>query len=298
MTGAACFFYASLQHYKGTVVNGKVHEEPIGDAIPIPEVSDLVDDSAQCTWTCGFSDPCIIDNIVYTVGSSSANFSSVPGALTRVRNTIGPTRCLYGFSGRWYEALYFESSLLNVIGSTNMEDTCKQFSNYTDMMCSYSWWLNGIFNGGNASISSISAFMDRGFNNLSAQLRTIGTDWDGNLLTVSGAVYETDVCIKFRGEWLIYPLVMVVGTMLLLLFVVISSSGLLGFKKEATWKSSVLPFLFYGLEDRHRKGDPGLASQGQLLDAARDVRVRFNAGDDGWRLHSVQSVASRKGLQS
>lgn len=291
MTGAACFFYASLQHYSGSAVNGKLQEEPIGDPTPLPQVFGDGHANDQCEWTCGFSDPCIIDNMVYT--NTSANFSSVPGGLTTLGNTTGPRRCLYGFSHEWIDVLH---DLSSIIGSSTEDNICYYFDDYTGIAC-HNWWLNGIFNGGNASISSISAFMNRGFDSLSAQLRTLGTDWDGNPLNVSGTVYETDVCVKFRGEWLIYPLVMVAGTMLLLLFVVISSSGLLDFKKEAIWKSSVLPFPFYGLEDRHRKVDPGLASQGQLLDAARDVRVRFNAGDDGWRLHSGQSVASREGLQ-
>ncbi|KAF3764512.1 hypothetical protein M406DRAFT_330849 [Cryphonectria parasitica EP155] len=226
VTAAACFFYASLQHYKGSVVNGKLQEEAVQDPMPLqPHVDSGAEafDDHHCEWRCGFSDPCIVDHVVYD--NISANLSSVPGGLTSLGNTTGPTRCLYGFSYKWYRALQAQASLWELIGTSDATEQCLQFSNYTAMLCPKSWWLSDLFGSGNASISSISAFMDRGFASLTDQLRTIGTDWENNLTVVTGTVYETDVCVRFRWTWLVYPLVVVVGTSVLLISMMISCAS-------------------------------------------------------------------------
>lgn len=284
VTASACFFYTSIQQYESLVVNGALQEKALQDSTPIVGVhSDAGTEDNSCTF-CTVLDPCIVDGVVYT--NTSANLSSVPGGTTLVDNTTVPLRCLYGFAFPWYRALMVSKQLWKTIGSSDDENICVQMGNYTSMVCSGTWWLNGIFNGGNASISSISEFMTRGFDSLSAQLRMIGTDWDGNPTSAPGTAYDTAVCVLFRWEWLLYPLALVIGASVLLLLLLASNSGMAGSRKEVIWKSSVLPFLFYGLEDQSRDQTSDLAHQKELKGVAKTLRTRFRDGDDGWRFYN------------
>lgn len=259
VTAAACFFHISLQKYESSVVNGALEERVLQDSIPFPRIhQEIGDDQAQSCWCCTFVDPCVIDRVVYT--NTSANLSSVPGGTTAVGNSTVPLRCLYGFAFPWYRALFAQSDLWKTIGNNDNRNRCLPAGNYTSMVCSGTWWLNNMFNGGNASIDSIREVMKRGFRSLSAQLRMVGTDWHGNPTNASGVAYDTVVCVVFRWEWLIYPLVLVVGAPVLLLLLLASNSGISRSRKQVIWKSSVLHFLFYGLDDRFRDQGSQLAT--------------------------------------
>lgn len=285
VTAAACLFYISLQRYESSVVNGVLEEKLLQNSVPFPSIhQDIVTDQAQSCWRCTFVDPCVIEGVVYT--NTSANLSSVPGGTTMVGNTTVPLRCLYGLDYPWYRALTAQMELSTTIGNKNYDNRCFQVGNYTSMNCAGTWWLNPMFNGGNASIDSIREVMKRGFDSLSAQLRMNGTDWDGNPTNVSGIAYDTVVCVVFRWEWLFYPLGLVVGASVLLLLLLASNLGTAKSRKHAIWKSSVLPFLFYGLEDRIRDQASRLAPQEELEGMAKTLSTSFSPGDDGWRFHN------------
>lgn len=295
VTAAFCYFYSSLQNYNGSVINGRLVEHPVGDPVPLDDVYKwgLVDpDSEPCSWQCGFSNPCIVEDIIYT--NTSANLSAVPGGLTNLSKTTGPSRCLYGFSLDWRGPFVTDpvESLAGMITNTEKStftgpNGCHEVfgSNYTSISCPGAWWLRDIYNGGNASITSVSAFMKRGMDSLTAELRMMGTDWNGNRTAAVGTAWEMAICTRFQWQWMLYPLAMFLGTLVLLLAVIISSSGFFGRKREVIWKSSILPFLFYGLEDAQRK-EAELEPEDALKRTSEGVRVRMTFGDDGWRLHT------------
>lgn len=295
---AICYYYPSIQNYDSSVINGNLVEKPVGDSIPLTTMdwenrhrlaSRDSNDSAICGFLCGFADPCIVDNVLYK--DTSANLSDVPGGLATFANITGPKRCLYGLFSVW-EGMFWNARLSSIILATDFwhraepqSENCTQVANYTAMKCPTTWWLSGIYNGGNASAASINAFMKRGSDSFTSQLRTNGVDWDGNRTIAMGTPYETVVCMQFRWEWLIYPLVMVLGS-LILLVAIISGSGPLGRNREVFWKNSILPFLFYGLEDKKRDGGTKLEPIGALEKAAKPMCARLTSGDDGWRLHT------------
>lgn len=296
VTAAVCYFYPFVQNYNGSVSNGEIVEEPVGDRQPLdvrqPAVRRAGDqddaDEGDFYWTYTFVNPCIIDNVTYTW--TSENLTAVPGGITTLGNATGPSQCLYGFNEDWSWGLGIPwSGALGEILSAkpplsdiDLSETCYLNSTANMMACPQAWWFNDIYNGGNASLSSISAFMKRGFDSFTAQLRSIGTDWDGQPSVATGIVLEMAVCTKFRWEWMIYPFVMVLGTLILLVTVVSS-----GFKKDMVWKSSVLPFLFYGLEDGEKRIGAEAETEGALTKIARCLHVRLTSEDDGWRLHST-----------
>lgn len=286
VTAAACFFYQSLQHYNGSVVNGQL-EETVQDTTPLKAASTFEEVAGMNLWRYEFSEPCVVDGAVYT--NASSNLSSVPGGLITYSNITAPKRCFYGFSYYWYRALEVQASLYSIIVPSET-DTCVQFANYTSIMCTKNWWLSGIFNGGNATTASINSFMAAGFTSLTNQFRTTGTDWDNNISIVSGMAYQTDICTQFRWEWMIYPLAMVLGTLILLCSTVIT--GWLGIghrrKHETVWKSSILPLLFYSLDNQEQKRNSSLSSEKQLRKEAKAIKVGFTSGEDGWKFRPTE----------
>lgn len=295
VTAAVCYFYPSLRNYNGSVSNGNLVEEQVGDSQPLsvrqPGVTksgDLYGTEGYFYWIYTFVQPCVIDNVTYTW--TSENMTAVPGGITKLGNETGPSRCLYGFTEDWYWGLgtVYSGGLSEIITASapvsdiDLSETCYLNSTTNMMLCPQAWWLNDIYNGGNASISSISAFMKRGFDSFTAQLRSIGTDWEGQPSTATGIVLEMTVCTKFRWEWMIYPLAMVLGTSILLGTLILS-----GFKKDVIWKSSILPFLFYGLEETEKKVGPEVETEDALTRAAKGLHVRLTSKDDGWKLHTT-----------
>ncbi|KAK6839396.1 hypothetical protein PG987_005262 [Apiospora arundinis] len=269
VVAAECLFYPTIQHYTGSVVNGALTEERIGDPIFLNNLEEEynVEPSGEPLWCYGFSDPCIIDNVVYT--NTSANVSSVPGGLVTIDNAIAPERCLYGF-----------------------RKFCATLYNSTALSCD-TWWLNNIFNGGHATVESIDTFIGAGIKSYTNQLRAYGTDWDNNPLKASGTVMETTVCTQFNWVWLVYPLAMLVGTLILFMAIFISSSGLFGGGvQETVWKSSVkssvLPLLFYGLEAQYQWDNPKLATANELQRASKGIKVHFSSRGGGWRLYAAE----------
>lgn len=295
VTAAVCYFYPFLQNYNGSVSNGELVEEPVGDPQPLDVRQPAVnsgdqDDGGERApyWIYNFVEPCIIDNVTYTWRST--NVTAIPGGMTKLGNATGPSRCLYGFNEDWFWGLgvTWSGALSEIItanpplSGVDLSEMCYLNSTANIMSCPQAWWLNDLYNSGNASTSSINAFMKRGFDSFTAQLRAIGTDWEGRPSAATGIVLEMAVCTRFRWEWLMYPLAMVLGTLILLGAVIAS-----GLKRDVIWKSSVLPFLFYGLEDAEKKHGTGRETEDVLTKAAKTVHVRLTSEDDGWRLHTT-----------
>lgn len=295
VVAAQCFIYTSIQHYSGSIVNGTFEEDRVGDPVPLRtlpvQASNRLphDVFPSGIWHWGISDPCIVDGVIYT--NANSNLSSVPGGLVTISNVTAPKRCLYGLDRYWQQHLESIggvpiSSL--IIGSSTRSSICQQSNNYTVMICGDAWWLSDLYNGGSATIGSINAFLDAGLKSLTNQLRTHGTDWDNNTLVATGTVMETTVCTEFYWVWLVYPLVILAGTLGLFLATLLSSSGRFGYVQETVWKSSVLPLLFYGLEARHQRDGPRLSTTKELEALAKKLEVDFSAKAGKWRLRATE----------
>ncbi|KAK8023737.1 hypothetical protein PG993_011803 [Apiospora rasikravindrae] len=276
VTAIQCYFYASIQHYSGLVANAGGDEKEIATG-----------KTPRGLWYYGFSNHCVIDDVVYT--NVSSNISSVPGGLVTVDDVTAPKQCLYGFNLDWHQALdtTIFSGLSTIVTGGNKGDVCYESGNYTAMICVNAWWINDLYNGGNATVTSVGAFLGAGVKSLTDQLRTFGTDWDNNTLVASGTVWETTVCTRFDAVWLAYPLVMLIGTLILFIIVLLTSSGMFGCVKEAIWKSSVLPLLLYGLETQHQRDGLRLETAKELDIVAKKLKVDFSARGGKWRFHAI-----------
>ncbi|KAK3073299.1 hypothetical protein LTR53_005251 [Teratosphaeriaceae sp. CCFEE 6253] len=87
----------------------------------------------------------------------------------------------------------------------------------------------------NSSLSHIS-------DNVAASLTKLG--WDMSTDTLTGNITTTEVYVLVRWEWLILPIVLEVAAVAFLL----AAAILTGSRKVKLWKSSVLPYLYHGLE--------------------------------------------------
>lgn len=139
-----------------------------------------------------------------------------------------------------------------------------------------------MYNGGNASRDSIFNVLHQGSSSMSDQLRMMGSDWNDNPSNVSGTVYHTAICIEFHWDWLFFPLVLVLATLSLLVAVMIDT------RREIVWKSSILPLLFYGLEERQTVDGPRLQAEKELHATAKTRMVDFSfAKGAGWRFREA-----------
>lgn len=293
ISATVCFFYPRVRHFDGSIVNGRAQEEVVDDTIMQHSKASgtTIGSAIEPIWL-AVLDPCVIDGIIYT----SSNYST--GAdLTNVSGTLVPTRCVYGFADPWYRAVEvqngFSQAVTGISGVEDLPDECSPFNNYTQMSCYRAWWLNGVYNGGNASTASVGAFMNRGFDAFTNQLRMMGSDWYGAPSNITGQTFHNVVCTQFTWEWLIFPLGIVIGTVVFLLSALFFGPG----EQETVWKASILPLLFYGLEERHRLGHERLWSADHLTAAAKKLDVKFSLegeSSDSWRLRGsgIQSSAT------
>lgn len=249
-----------------------------------------------------FLDPCIIEGRSFT----SANISQVPGDRVTIHRRDGieitvPKLCLYGAS---LGAIY---ALSEVLGSSALKQfdfadgpvgSCIPNVDHTETRCLSTWWLEPLFNGGNASFDSISAVMSRMADAITNQLRMNGTDWYGNPSNVTGTAFQTVVCTQFQWGWLLFPAGVVLASAVLLVATAWRSSssrwGILRSNREGlqglpVWKSSILLLLFYGLEDEARlKGAP--VEDKEMVGLAGKMVARLSFEEDELRFRSTKSV--------
>lgn len=279
LTAATCLIYPSVQNYFGSVVNGKLEEQAIGDPIPLethteyPEMWQGGNASAKDLQYYVSPDPCIVDGVMY----SAKNMTNVPGGIVG-SPSLGPGRCLYGIS---YETA---SGLIGVIGLILSPPgmSCTPTLNHSDMICHANWWLESLYNKRNASFQSISQAMSQMTKSLTDQIRMNGLDWNGTRAFASGTAYRTDVCNHFIWQWLFFPLAVLVGVAILLIAIIVHTTGGTQGRFIPVWKSLILPTLFYGLEEGKKLRT--LEEEEELIKIAKTTRIRFDDSKAGWKV--------------
>lgn len=304
LAAVQCILYPSIRRYSGSIVNGQIQETLTGDPLTLnygtngTDLSILNVTSVNDLLYYAFLDPCIIEGTVYT----SVNMSQVPGDRITIRGmkgieTTGPNLCLYGASQGFVWALseVLHSFALQPVTDLDDPSGCIPNADYTNMKCSSMWWLEPLFNGGNTSFDSISAMMSRMADAITNQLRMNGTDWYGNPSNVTGTAFHTVVCTQVQWGWLLFPAGVLLASAVLLVATAWSSSSRWakarndrgGLQGLPVWKSSLLPLLFYGLEDGIRlKGAP--VEDKEMVPLAKDTVARLSFEEDELRLHSAK----------
>ncbi|KAF2402164.1 hypothetical protein EJ06DRAFT_528284 [Trichodelitschia bisporula] len=207
-----------------------------------------------------------------------------------------PMDCINPISGRFFIAV-------NAFLSTTLSGSCQipstpweqdqvhsskmggpWFSKYRDfnnVMCPTgkqpdSWWLNGLYRGGNATHRTITGTIGVMVETLTARMRLMGINRDTNQTEfVYGTASQTDVCTEFDGWWMAMPAVaLVLGAVFLAIAVVQSTYD----DNQPLWKSSVLPFVFANSGKLH--GPAGSVTEMELV--AKGMEVELVKTGDGW----------------
>ncbi|OTA66823.1 hypothetical protein K449DRAFT_325679 [Hypoxylon sp. EC38] len=154
--------------------------------------------------------------------------------------------------------------------------------------------LQTIFAEGNVTFASVNGAFER-----LAQALTVWTrEHDGGNAT--GLVYRSDTCVNARWAWLAYPLSLVLGTIVFLVWTIDHTRKNLGSRQD--YKSSPLALLFHRLGSVGTEGPTSnISSSSELQERAKRMRVVFEGTDDVWRFAEADpdhSLGSAKTSQS
>jgi hypothetical protein len=323
---ASCTLYPCLRSYTGEVKSGKLEEVLVGTVPAVPDVANMIGPDVttdafqeglnepvlkediymdETTAFKAVQSPCLVNGTVWTKeeNSSTLNLSRLvlvhadpdPRGAHRFtfEDIAAPAECIYSLGAVkellfWMEGYSFNGSCTITIINTG--DISAGFDRVVE--CDYQkFWLASFFdyNGTTAAgiIKRIEAFTDR----LSNKMR-MGFLNDPE--TVSGQVLQITVCSKVQYSWLAFPAALVAVMSGLLAWTMFQSSRRRG--RVMVWKTSILPFLFYGEQFVVQNGEDVSADSTEssrrdegarepLLDLnqmeaeARQRRVRFDMFD-------------------
>ncbi|KAI0145775.1 hypothetical protein F4776DRAFT_374757 [Hypoxylon sp. NC0597] len=140
--------------------------------------------------------------------------------------------------------------------------------------------LQTIFAEGNVTFASVNGAFDR----LAQALTVWSRENDGGNAT--GLVYRSDTCVNARWGWLAYPLSLVLGTIVFLVWTIDHTRKNLGSRQD--YKSSPLALLFHRLGSAGAEGPTSnISSSSELQERAKRMRVVFEGTDDVWRFTEV-----------
>lgn len=201
----------------------------------------------------GVQSPCLTNDTIWTKANQSSTLELQRLLLLHadpdpsgarhftVENTTAPAECVYNFD------VPVIRSLMIAMWEQAFNGTCGAFStfsgaeNVTSVFCDNKYWPARFCsdNGNTADrvIKQFEDFTDR----LSNKLRM---EFLNKPESAPGQVLQETVCSRIRYSWLAFPAVLLAVTSDLLAWTMFRNSRRQG--REMVWKSSILPFLFYG----------------------------------------------------
>ncbi|KAK2764807.1 hypothetical protein CKAH01_15746 [Colletotrichum kahawae] len=276
IVAANCTIYPCLrEYYSATVTNG-IFSQIVRSQLPLAfgtrslsksELPTLKQDAGYIRMV----EPCLID---HTHGSSMIYDSTNITKAFRLPIKEGgnrtswivneklveiPLKCLRSIGPSTYGTMQHlaRSALVGSCSSKEENDPSDPMALFSSTECSDKWWLDTILNGGNATISSVSAALDGMVHSITDFIRINGTDWNRTSPGyVTGEGIEPAVCIEVFWRWMLFPFVILVVTTVLLIYA--CSESIYHRRDVPIWKSTILPFLFYEI----RKEEPSINSNG------------------------------------
>lgn len=317
MVAVSCYLYPCLQNYFGEVRNGTFHEKLVSTApasfMELPEKQGTADPTGNLNFT-AVKSPCLVDKQVFDASNTSSaealkaaghSFTMVP---FNGQNISVPDECIYSVPHDYLRA--FQNFLFY-----NMDEACISIVDPTKISCEFSWWITALYNAQKATVASISEAVGGMTTALTNQMR-VGSGFAQGIANRDVAVGDNivpNVCTTFQWAWLVYPAVLLVATTAILGVVMAGvgdrSDGVAGdWEKLPTWKTSVLPIVYYGGIERSAGSgsiprvsvadhEGGVADApesteprrepvmdlDELRDEAKKTVVRFGKDGSGWK---------------
>lgn len=276
--------YPCMRNYHAKVEKGTFQETVIS-TVPArenwPELR-LTDASAPNVNYTALKTPCVIDDKEYSIQN---NFSDVPRSPGRIFTPVAvngvnysaPDECLYKMDNIYGMAIAW------FLEQTFLTGSCYQHDDMWigTLWCPDNWWLEPFYHGGNATFDTLSAAVGNIATGATNKLRAIGSSnyEAGRHELASGTVMRTTVCTVFDWRWLLLPIILVAVTAVLLVLMVVQNSRN---PEQPVWKSSLLPFIFYGVRGGSSSEDEVRPALGlaELDRQAGNVSGRWYGGGD------------------
>ncbi|TID14532.1 hypothetical protein E2P81_ATG08484 [Venturia nashicola] len=296
----SCAIFPCAKTYHSNVTNGVLDEQVLAE---VPLLEDLSQPASAVPDQVAFKSPCVVEGQSYDL----SNISKVPSLhrsfnTTEIngKNVTVPSECFYSVSGIWSRALtLFLGTTL--AGFCYLPDTNGYPMNIdpryrTAVRCATdffsqtatadSWWLQELFNNGNATFGSVETSVDAIASAVTNKIRTFGSNWDGSQGFATGSSTRTTICTQVDWPWLIFPAILLALTLFLL--IIIALRTIFGHGDVPIWKSSLLPLIFASKE-------PFTAKSGDLRDiddAADDTLVELKRKGDEWQFTRPDGATS------
>lgn len=266
---ATCTLYPCLRSYSASVASGKLDEVLVNTVPALPDVTAMLsnysmdsilhvnsnirfiseyDTDVDAIWS-----PCPVNDTVWTKENQSStldvrplsflNASISPQGVrdVQIKNLTAPAECIYRIDQK--AASYFSKGLTQKVlnGSCYTAPNFDSTGDNWHLQCGETYWLSRLYDDSGTTatgiIKQIEEFTDRLSNKMRMGLMN-------NPEKVYGQVQQAAVCSRIDYRWLAFPAVLVAVTSGLLAWTIFRSSRRPG--REMVWKTSILPFLFYG----------------------------------------------------
>ena len=144
--------------------------------------------------------------------------------------------------------------------------------------------LQAMYQGGNVSFEIINATMHNLTEAMTSYTREHGDlNWSE---AAEGQAWRTDTCVRIEWGWLASPAALTGLTLIFFVTMIVQTRrGEVGYNHN--WKSSTLPLLYHGLEQRTRWRQGELAQMDDMKKSAKELHVKLTLTEEGWRLAPV-----------
>ncbi|KAI0889538.1 uncharacterized protein GGS22DRAFT_176841 [Annulohypoxylon maeteangense] len=286
----SCSLYPCLKNYNATIERGVLKENVVStQPAPINWIEGK-SNIARMNYT-ALKSPCFVDDGWYDL----SNMSTAPKTGGRVftgisidgKNYTAPDECLYKM---WY---LYAGGLSKFIGQNLFTGKCAYNPQQgKDIACGSSWWLASLYNNKQASFDTLQTAFDQFTTAITNKIRMTGSsNYDQYAHEmVDGVVNETTICTQFDWRWLLMPTILVAATGAVLIAIIVQN--LLN-KKQPVWKSSLLPLLYYGFDQRALNEDPNkpIMDLNELNQAAADTNVKLRNGAEAGFVDVTPSIS-------
>lgn len=260
---ATCTLYPCLRSYSASVASGKLDEVLVNTVPALLDVTAMLEsnysmDEIRSLSMSNFDydairSPCPVNDTVWTKGNQSSTLNVRPlsflnasispqGARdVQIENVTAPAECIYRIDQK--AATYFATVMVRRLfnGSCYAAPTFDSTGDNWHLQCGETYWLSRLYDDNGTTAASIIKRIEEFTDRLSNKMRM-------GLLnspeTLYGQVLQATVCSRIDYRWLAFPAVLVAVTSGLLAWTIFRSSRHPG--REMVWKTSILPFLFYG----------------------------------------------------
>ncbi|KAL5321699.1 hypothetical protein ACEPPN_009659 [Leptodophora sp. 'Broadleaf-Isolate-01'] len=258
--GVRCSYQACLKNYNSRIIAGTLNDT-IVSTIHAPSSDPLGGTLTNVNFTTAKL-PCVINGESYSLSNiSTIDSTNITFVFVSVngQNVSLPEQCVYGIGEIFIKALSdFMSPEMtgNGIVSSAGGGINGMLSNPN--FYSGNWWLASLYNRGNATFDSVSANLENLATTFTNYMRVPRQNFLDEYATptliaayapstIEGAVEQTSICTQFNWPWLIFPASLILATAALLCMTSILRHY--DSLELPNWKASLLPLLFYGLDD-------------------------------------------------